>query len=155
MVLSACRKDPSDEASAGGMVGKAAPAWNFSTVNGTAIASKDFEGKAHLVVFWATWCGPCRMEIDELKAVRKQFPKDFEVVGLSVDESIGTVPNMIQEAGIDYPVAVGATPLFDSLGFDGIPKSYLVDKNGTVRAEFDGLTDRGQLAAAVAKVLKD
>lgn len=154
MVLSACRKDPSDEV-ASGMVGKAEPGWSFSTPSGTAIASKDFAGKSHLVVFWATWCGPCRMEIDELKAVRKQFPKDFEVVGLSVDESVGTVPTMIQEAGIDYPVAVGATPLFDSLGFDGIPKSYLVDRHGIVQAEFDGLTDRGQLAAAVAKVLKD
>lgn len=153
-LLAACRKDPSDAVSSG-MVGKVAPGWSFSTPSGTAIASKDFAGKAHLVVFWATWCGPCKMEVDELKALRKQFPKDVEVVGLSVDESVGEVPRTMQEIGIDYPVAVGATPLFDSLGFDGIPKSYLVDKEGVVRAEFDGLTDRAQLAAAVAKVLKD
>lgn len=153
-LLAACRKDPSDAVSSG-MVGKAAPGWSFSTPSGTAIASKDFAGKTHLVVFWATWCGPCKMEVDELKALRKQFPKDVEVVGLSVDESVGEVPRTMQEIGIDYPVAVGATPLFDSLGFDGIPKSYLVDKEGVVRAEFDGLTDRAQLAAAVAKVLKD
>lgn len=153
-LLSACRKDPSDEVTTG-MVGKAEPGWNFSTPSGTAIASKDFAGKTHLVVFWATWCGPCKMEIDELKALRKQFPKNFEVVGLSVDESVGEVPRTITETGIDYPIAVGATPLFDSLHFDGIPKSYLVDKEGIVRAEFDGLTDRAQLAAAVAKVMKD
>jgi thiol-disulfide isomerase/thioredoxin len=123
-------------------------------VDGKPIASKDFAGKTHLVVFWATWCNPCRMEIDELKAVRAQFPTDFEVVGLSVDETVSAVPLMIQETGMNYPVAVGAFSLFDSLGFDGIPKSYLVDRNGIVRQEFDGLVDRGQLAAAITRAQK-
>jgi thiol-disulfide isomerase/thioredoxin len=153
--LSACRKDASDTDAAGPLTGKPEPQWTLSTVDGRGISSRDFAGKAHLVVFWATWCGPCRMEIDELKALRGQFPRNFEVVGLSVDESVGAVPQTIQQAGIDYPVAVGASPLFDSLHFDGIPRSYLVDAKGTVREEFDGLVDRGQLAAAVARVLKE
>ena len=153
LALGGCRKG--DSPSSSGLVGQPEPSWSYVTPEGKPIASADFKGRTHMVVFWATWCGPCRQEVEELKAVRTQFSKDsLEIVGLSVDESVSPVPVSMQELKIDYPVAVGAFPLFDSLHFDGIPRSYLVDAKGIVREEFDGLTDRGQLAAAVARDLK-
>jgi thiol-disulfide isomerase/thioredoxin len=153
LALGGCRKGDSPGSS--GLVGQPEPNWSYTTPEGKPIASADFKGRTHMVVFWATWCGPCRQEVDELKAIRTQFAKDsLEIVGLSVDESVSAVPVSVHELQIDYPVAVGAFPLFDSLHFDGIPRSYLVDSKGIVREEFDGLTDRDQLAAAVARALK-
>ena len=148
----ACRREA--PISGPGLSGKPEPAWAFPSVDGKVLRSEDLRGKAHLVVFWASWCNPCRMEASELVALQSQFAKDsFAIVGLSVDGDPSILPKVAQEWGLTYPVVSGAMPLFDSLHFDGIPRSYVVDRKGIVREEFDGLVDKGNLAAAIVRAL--
>lgn len=151
--LGGCRREA--PASGPGLSGKPEPVWALNNVQGKTVRSQDFAGRPHMVVFWASWCEPCHMEAAELVALRQQFAKDsFEIIGLSVDEDAAILPQTIRSWGITYPIVGGALPLFDSLHFDGIPRSYVVDRKGIVREEFDGMVERGLLAAAVVRALK-
>ncbi len=155
LAATGCRKAAALPAAAdSGLTGHPEPVWELPDASGHKISSRQFAGRPHLVVFWASWCGPCHAESRELIELRRQFAADsFEVIGLSVEEDASRLPQAAREWGLNYPVVSGGMALFDSLHFDGIPRSYIVDSKGIVREEFDGLADKGILAAAVARAL--
>jgi len=130
--------------SLGGVVGsgptKGASAKPFSLPDGDGkqISLADFEGKVVLVSFWATWCGPCRMEVPELAKMEKRLGEDFTVLLIS-QESSSKTQKMLDKWGIDL------TSLRDKdgavsrdYGVRGIPNAYLIDQEGMVKAHHVG-----------------
>ena len=114
-------------------------------------------GKAVLINFWATWCGPCVQEIPSLISLQNEFgSQGLTVIGVSMDQN-GEAPvqKLIQKAGINYPVVMGDGKISrDFGGISGIPASFLIDQSGAVRKRFDGWTSHEAFVCNIKQVLQ-
>jgi peroxiredoxin len=113
---------------------------------------KSLKGKVVLVNFWATWCPPCRKEMPDLQALSKQFDKQGLVVLGLTDEDAATVNKFLATQPYKYPI------LFDSnheaakqFGIEGIPKSYIYDRDGKLVAQSIDMRTREQFKAMLAE----
>src|ERR1051326_5334198 len=91
------------------------------------------KGKVVVVNFWATWCGPCRMEIPGFVKLQDKYgPQGLQIVGLSMDEiSPAKVAAFTQKSGINYPVHIVGNDTMKAWGdFEAIPMTFILDANG-------------------------
>jgi len=143
----------------GAGVGIAAPELAGKTVDGETFSLAELRGSVVLVNVWATWCGPCRQELPELRRLHHAHrDRGFTVVGISVDarRSMGPLRAMIDEYQLDYPMVFDPDQrAVEPLGIRGYPTSILVDRQGVVRWRRDGLVhvEDDELAAAIAAAL--
>jgi len=136
------------------LVGHPFPDFAFASIPGRdSVRSGDLKGSSpSLVVFWATWCAPCREEVGVLEKVLKdEGPGNLKIVGLSVDDSPTAVPLLVDRLQIPYPVGVGASPFFYDLKLQEIPQVYVLDGQGVVRSSFTDVADEATLRRAIAK----
>lgn len=148
-LLLGCERDASQD-----MVGKPFPAFSFPQPGGIdSVKRAHLEGSPSLVVFWATWCGYCLDEVEELRKLLARHGADsLKIVGLSIDESPAAVPLMVSKYSIPYPVGTGALPLFDSLGLKALPHSFLLDAQGDVARSFHGAFPASVFDEALAEL---
>jgi len=120
--------------------GRRAPAFEVKTLDGETFRLADCRGKVVFIDFWATWCGPCRVEIPHLKAVFDAFGKDprFVMIGLSLDQTIDPVKSYIATAGIGWKQAVIPTNEENSVAaayaVRAIPSTFLIGPRGEIIA---------------------
>lgn len=108
-----------------------------NTADGNPFAWEKYRGKVVIVDFWATWCGPCRKEMPNVKALREKLKdKGFEVVGVSVDKDIEALDTYLEENEIPWETLAGdeAGELAEKYGVRGIPTMMLIDQKGNVVA---------------------
>ena len=111
----------------------------FVAVDGSQVDLSKLRGKVVLVDFWATWCGPCRMEIPNVVAVYNQLHKDgFEIVGVSLDQNKDQMLKYTQQIGMTWPQyfdgKAWGNDISTRYGINSIPTAWLVDKKGFVRS---------------------
>jgi cytochrome c biogenesis protein CcmG/thiol:disulfide interchange protein DsbE len=127
-----------DRARAAPEIGEAAPPLVLTAIDGTSIDLAKLRGKVVLVNFWATWCAPCRKEMPTLDSFyRRHRGQNFELVGISVDFPRDAAKMRKAAAGVSYP-AVGIKDI-EVNGFgapDGVPVTYVIDGEGTIRDKF-------------------
>jgi cytochrome c biogenesis protein CcmG/thiol:disulfide interchange protein DsbE len=146
--------------------GKAAPAFTLEDLSGKKVSLASYKGKAVLINFWATWCGPCKIETPWLVELRDQYaPKGFEILGVSTDDldrddtklfanEKKDIQKSAEQLKIDYPVLIdGATLSKPYDGLDAMPTSYFVDRSGTVVAVQLGLTSKADIEGNIKKAL--
>ena len=136
----------------------------MKAVSGGPIKLSKYKGKVLIVNLWATWCGPCRLEVPELVKLHKEFrAQGLEVVGLSTetpDESIDKVKRFVQEYNMSYRVG-WATPdvaLTLMQGTDSIPQSFVVGRDGRVIKRFIGFNQQltpSQIREAIQTALNE
>jgi thiol-disulfide isomerase/thioredoxin len=119
-------------------LGKAPLDLKFKAVDGTDVDVAKLRGKVVLVDFWATWCGPCRMEMPNVVATYNQLHKaGFEIVGISLDQSKEKLLGYTQQAGMTWPEYFDGkgwgNDISSRYGINSIPAAWLVDKKGLVR----------------------
>ena len=121
-------------------VGKKAPELTMPDINGKQVSLSSFRGKYVLVDFWASWCGPCRIENPNVVDAYNRFKgKNFTILGVSLDKEKGDWMNAIQKDNLSW-TQVSDLREWNSLAvstfnFDGIPFNVLVDPDGKVIAE--------------------
>jgi len=115
-------------------------------MNGADVAMSDYAGKVILLDFWATWCGPCRIEIPGFIELYDEYgPQGFVVLGISVDDPAEAMQSFAAELEIDYPLLVGADrdDVKDAFGPPiGYPTSFLIDREGKVCASHTGFAPK-------------
>ncbi len=135
----------------------------LKAMNGRPIKLSDYAGKVLVVNLWATWCGPCRMEIPELVKFHNEFrAKGLEVVGLSTENpeaSAAGVRRFVQEFKMDYPVGWATPEVAIALmqGRDAIPQSFVISRKGRILKRFIGFSPAAtpqQLRDAIEEALK-
>ena len=104
--------------------------WNFA----------DKRGKVLLVNYWATWCGPCRFETPGLVNIFQEFKdREFEIVGVTVDDNLEAVPPFIESYKIPYRILLpGNDPNLDGGGMK-LPTTFLYDKQGRLAKKYTGM----------------
>jgi FimV-like protein len=128
----------------------------FTDLSGKEQNIKNYAGKVVLVDFWATWCGPCRAALPEVKEVYSKFhAKGFEIIGISFDKEKDTLNKVIAEEAMTWPQYFDGLAWENKIGakyeISSIPTVWLVDKKGNLR----DLNGRQSLAAKVEKLLAE
>lgn len=137
---------------------KGAPAPDFSlpTVDGKQVKLSDLRGKAVLLNFWATWCGPCRVEIPWFTELEKQYASQgLVVIGVSMDDDPKKdVPKFAQEMKIDYPILVGNEKVADQYGgVEGLPVTFYIGRDGKIVKKVMGLTSHSDIEDGIKEAL--
>jgi len=139
------------------MRGKKAPMCTLATLDGKKVTLADYKGRPVLVNFWATWCGPCKVEMPWFEEFRKQYAgQGFEVLGLTDDADAGkeVITKVAQKAGVSYPILLTDGKVQTAYGgMDVLPMSFYVDRNGIVVEQTAGLGSKDQIEANIKKTI--
>jgi len=104
------------------------------SLDGKTVSLSDMRGKVVFLNFWATWCGPCKMEVGEIdRLYDKLGGKNFTVMAVSVGEDGRKVSRFMDREGIDFPVYLDIdTNVAREYRVNGIPTTFIVDPDGNI-----------------------
>ncbi len=136
---------------------KDAPDFSLKDADGKVVHLSDYKGKVVLLDFWATWCGPCKIEIPWfMEMQRKNKDKGFEVLGIAMDdEGWEAVKPFLSDLGVNYRVVIGSDSTAEMYGgVDALPTTFLIDRTGKIAAVHVGLTSKKDFEDGVQELLK-
>lgn len=126
--------------------------FTLTDLEGKSWTLKDLRGQTVLVNFWATWCPPCRKEMPDLEALYQEFKSQGLVILAISDEEAAKVQPFVTEHKFSYPILLDPGRKVNELfQVEGIPKSFLYDRNGHLAAEAMDMRTRGQFLEMLAE----
>jgi thiol-disulfide isomerase/thioredoxin len=135
---------------------KAAENFSLADPNGAPVKLSDYKGKVVLLNFWATWCGPCKVEIPWFIEFEKTY-KDRGLVTLSVsmdDDGWKAVKPFMAQKAINYPVMVGNDRVAELYGgIDSLPTTFLIDREGRIASRHLGPVSKRDYEAEILKLI--
>jgi peroxiredoxin len=141
------------------MRGKKAPNFTLTNLDGKKVSLADYKGRPVLINFWATWCGPCKVEMPWFEQLRNQYASQgFEILGLADDADAGkdAISKVAQKSGVTYPILLTDADgkVQESYGgLDVLPMSFYVDRNGVIVEQTAGLGSKDQIEANIKKTI--
>jgi peroxiredoxin len=125
------------------LTNKPAPPFALDALDGSKVSLAGYRGKKKLVVsFWASWCGPCRLELPVLSEFYKRHHKDsdnFEILAISIDDNREDAESYAAKAKLPFPVLLDLShETADAFGVDGIPMLFVIDETGKVTSGHAG-----------------
>ncbi len=141
-------------------IGSPAPPFRLMDLQGKSVALSDFRGQVVLLNFWATWCGPCRVEMPAMEALyQAMHDQGLEILAVSVDQQGMAVTKPFQESmGLTFPI------LHDSdyqvgleYGARTLPMTYAIDRKGIIRHRIFGARDwnSSEARTGIAQLLQE
>ena len=133
-----------------------APDFALQNNKGEIVKLSDYAGKVVVLDFWATWCGPCRMEIPGfIKLYDKYNEQGVEVIGVSLDQQgWNVVKPFMDQYKIDYPVVLGNREVVNAYGgITGIPTTFLINRKGEIVERLVGYRPLEYFENAVTELL--
>ncbi len=121
-------------------IGAKFPDFDVKDLTGAPLSVARFKGKAVLIDFWATWCGPCIAELPAVLAAYSSYKdKGFEIIGISLDRDEATLKRFITDRKMTWPQYFDGqewqSPLAAKYGVNAIPATYLLDGEGRIVAK--------------------
>lgn len=139
------------------------PSVDIKTLEGKVVNIKDYVGKGKITVisFWATWCSPCKRELDAIAEIYPDWQEEFgvELLAITVDDarSLAKVPSLIETKGWEYTIlADSKQELQKAMNFQTVPQTFLLDAEGNIVYTHAGYNpgDEIELEEKIAKLAK-
>lgn len=144
------------------IVGHLAPDFTLATPNGdsftliSAIDRTGTAGKPVVLNFWATWCGPCRIEMPHMQAASEKYAGQVAIIGVNQMEPANRITDFAVEFGLTYPLLVDEQNVVNNLyGITSLPTTIFIDANGIVRELIIGTISQGVLEDRINKLLDE
>lgn len=138
--------------------GSIAPTFELKSIpDGKVIPIASLRGKAVLLNFWATWCGPCKIEMPWLVDMQKKYgPQGLQIVGVAMDDTDEKeIAEFTHKMGVNYIVLKGSEKVGDLYGgVEGLPLTYYLDRSGKIVDETVGLASESVIEDAIKKALQ-
>jgi thiol-disulfide isomerase/thioredoxin len=138
--------------------GSVAPTFELKSIpDGKLIPIASLRGKAVLLNFWATWCGPCKIEMPWLVDLQKKYgPQGLQIVGVAMDDTDDKeIGEFAHKMGVNYVVLKGTEKVGDLYGgVDRLPLTYYIDRSGKVVDETVGLASESVIEDSIKKALQ-
>ncbi len=133
-----------------------APDFTLQSLDGKTVRLSDFRGKPVVLNFWATWCGPCKIEMPWFVDLQKQYgPAGLQFLGVAMDDaSTKDIAEFAESMKVNYPILIGKESVGDAYGgVQFLPETFYIDRNGKVVDKAFGLKGRGEIEDAIKKIL--
>ena len=129
-----------------------APDFALRSASGANHRLSEHRGEVVALVFWASWCGDCRRELERFERLRKTYAAvGLVVYGINLDKEAARAGVIADASGIGYPVLFDAAKKVSrSYRVDDLPLIVLIDRNGVVRARHDALDEREERGLMVS-----
>lgn len=131
--------------------------YTLADMNGDELDLASLKGKVILLNFWATWCGPCKIEIPAFIELQDEYGEQgFQVLGLSVDDTPEQMRPFAEDLGVNYPflVGLGEDDFQEAYGpIWGLPVSFWIDRGGTICKTHMGIASKDELELALKSLL--
>lgn len=131
-----------------------APDFSLPATNDSTYTLSDLRGNVVILNFWATWCGPCRLEIPDFNELYKEHKNDgLEILGISISDSKKALKNFSKSYRVDYPLLFDSPRNMDKItrsygGVYAVPTSYIIGRKGNIITSFPGAIIKGQYGYA-------
>lgn len=150
------------------MVGKPAPDFALQDLHGKTVRLSDLRGKAVLLNFWATWCGPCKLESPWLSELQARYAgRGVEVLGISTEgedlkaaddagheRQRAAILDFVQLTQPSYPILLDGDSISNLYGgVNALPASFFVNKNGVIVAAQSGIHSEAEIEDGIRKAL--
>lgn len=163
LLLFGCGESASTEAASGTVEAAAAkeerrpaPEFALKDADGKEHKLSDFKGKVVLLNFWATWCGPCKIEMPWFVDFQRKYKdQGFSVLAVSLDdEGWEVVRPFAEDLKLNFPVLLGNDAMADEFGgVVALPTTFLIDKEGKIYKMHQGLVSKGDYEEDIEKLL--
>jgi thiol-disulfide isomerase/thioredoxin len=134
----------------------AAPDFTLESLDGKSVRLSDLRGKAVLLNFWATWCGPCKIETPWLVELQNQYgSQGLQVIGVAMDDSgKEDIAKFAKDMGVNYPVLLGKEAVGDAYGgVPALPESFFIGRDGKIVDKIIGLKGKAEIEDSIKKAL--
>jgi thiol-disulfide isomerase/thioredoxin len=133
-----------------------APDFSLESLDGKTTHLSDFRGKAVLLNFWATWCGPCKIEMPWFVDFQKQYgSQGLQIIGVAMDDaSKEDIGKFAKDMGVNYPILIGKEAVGDQYGgIPGLPETFLIARDGKIVDKIIGLRGKAEIEDAIKDAL--
>jgi thiol-disulfide isomerase/thioredoxin len=134
-----------------------APDFTLESLDGKPMKLSDLRGKAVLLNFWATWCGPCKIEMPWFVELQKQYgDQGFQIIGVAMDDSSKEdIAKFAKEMGVNYPVLIGKEAVGEAYGgVPALPETFFIARDGKIIDRIIGLKGRSEIEDSIRKTIE-
>ena len=133
-----------------------APDFSLESLDGKTVRLSDLRGKAVLLNFWATWCGPCKIEMPWFVELQNQYASQgFQIIGVAMDEaSKEDIGKFAKDMGVNYPILIGKEAVGEQYGgVPALPETFVIGRDGKIVDKILGLRGKAEIEDSIKKAL--